>query len=130
MTRAATLATSGGVAALWLGLALCGGKAPAGEMPQFIPDFGASFAIEAQHLVHFGLRLKGVDAGGLDSAARSGLRAAMWPRLWKFGCSLPQKRPKVFEYVRHPSGVIELDMMDAEGRSITLFKVRWPTCQK
>ena len=130
MTRAAVLATSGGALALGLGLALGGGKAVAGDGTQFTPDFGASFAIEAQHLVHFALRLKGIDATRLDSAGKTDLRAAMWPRLWKYACSLPQGRPNVFEYVRHPSGVIELDMMDAEGFSITQFKVRWPTCQK
>jgi hypothetical protein len=130
MTRAAVLATTGGALALGLGLALGGGKAAAGETPQFTPDFGTGFAIEGQHLVHFAVRLKGIDAGRLDSAGKAGLRAAMWPRLWKYACSLPQGRPNVFEYVRHPSGVIELDMMDAEGFSITQFKVRWPTCQK
>ncbi len=127
MSARALLSGLGGCCLL-AGLATGGGQAAAGGAVRFMPDFGASFAIEAQHLAHFALRLKGIHAGDLDAAGRNDLRIAMWPKLWKYACSLPQRNAKVFDYVRNPAGVIELDMMDEAGRSISVFKVRWATC--
>ncbi len=113
---------------LLAGLAIHGEAAAAAEKVLFSPDFGASFAIEAQHLAHFALRLKGIRAGDLDATSREDLRRAMWPKLWKYACSIPQRNAKVFDYVRNPAGVIEVDMMDEAGHSISVFKVRWATC--
>ena len=127
MRARALLAGLGGLFLL-AGLATAGEGAVASDKVRFSPDFGASFAIEAQHLAHFALRLKGIHAGDLDATGRHNLRSAMWPKLWKYACSLPQRNAKVFDYVRNPAGVIELDMMDEAGRSISVFKVRWATC--
>ena len=127
MRARAWLAGLGGFCLL-AGLAIPGAAAVASDKVAFAPDFAASFAIEAQHLAHFALRLKGIHAGDLDASGRDDLRRAMWPKLWKYACSLPQRNAKVFHYVRHPAGVIEVDMMDEAGRSISVFKVRWATC--
>ena len=130
MTLAPGLARTGSLLALVAGLTMGGGQVEAGGPVSFTPDFGSSFAIEAQHLAHFGLRLKGIDSGELDLRAKTDLRTAMWPKLWKYACSLPHRNEKVFHYLRHPSGVIELDLMDEHGRSITAFTVHWSTCPK
>jgi len=122
------LAPIGAALALVAGLMAAGGEAGAGGAVAFTPDFATSFAIEAQHLAHFGLRLKGIDSGKLDSREKTDLRVVIWPKLWKYACSLPQKNAKVFHYLRHPSGLIELDVMDEHGRSITAFTVHWSTC--
>jgi len=130
MTVRARLARIGALLALVAGLMVASGQAGAGGAVGFAPDFASSFAIEAQHLAHFGLRLKGIDSGKLDSRERTDLRTAIWPKLWKYACSLPQKNAKVFHYLRHPNGLIELDVMDEHGRSITAFTVHWSTCPK
>lgn len=127
---ASRLARTGAVLALLAGLVVAGGPVLAAGPLRFAPDFGSSFAIEAQHLAHFGLRLKGIDSGRLDSRQKTDLRAAIWPKLWKYACSLPIRNAKVFDYLRHPSGRIELDVMDEHGRSITAFTVHWSTCPK
>jgi len=130
MTPASGLVRSGLLLALLAGLMTGSGQAGAGGPVSFKPDFASSFAIEAQHLAHFGLRLKGIDSGKLDSRAKTDLRTAVWPKLWKYACSLPHENAKVFDYLRHPSGIIELDVMDEHGRSITAFTVHWSTCPK
>ena len=111
-----------------LGISICANQSYS-AMTGVVIDTRKSYVVESRHFTHIVFRVVGLDKRRIPPRYLREVNRNLSPQLKRQGCAMLKSTSREFKYLKHPTGRIELVIVDHFGRVMLTQNIFWTRCR-